>query len=198
MEKMSENGFTLKKCMLCAEEWTRFDQFRFKKEGGIDVNANHAINEQKELNGDKQADNKIPEALVYFDLPATKGATYASKKMEEERMKQTGSYDCMVCAFICAAFEPRHIVKRIEKWVKDDEKKALREMVQNAIPTRLHCGKLTEKIGGNIMGEIDGSSDGFHYELFARALPKVMEETVVEWICEATNRFILVLIEVVQ
>merc|ERR1711871_336399 len=104
---------------------------------------------------------------------------FASKKMEEDRMNSLDPMTAWSVHSYALLANLDAIVKRLSKWVEDDEKKVLREMLNNAVPSRLKCGSVSSTSVEILWGDANWkASKGFHYELHARSLPRDMEDVI--------------------
>ena len=167
---MEENGFSLHEMhALCAEEWGRFDRYRFQKEGMVED-----MVENDDM-GSVGREN-LPKALAMFDLPAAKGASIASKKMEEERMKQLDPMTAWSVRSYALLMTLDSICKRLGRWKEEDEKKMLREQRRRLIPRQLNVETVQQSHAEIIWGAKGWhGGDGYSYELNVRSLPAEVE-----------------------
>merc|ERR1711991_1062115 len=98
---------------LCAEEWGRFDRYKFQKDGVIESMVD---NDDRESAGKEN----LPKALAMFDLPASMGASIVSKKIEEERMKLLDPMTAWSVRSYALLMTLDIICKRIGRWKDED------------------------------------------------------------------------------
>ena len=167
---MEENGFSLHEMhALCAEEWGRFDRYKFQKDGIIESMVD---NDDRESAGREN----LPKALAMFDLPASMGASIVSKKIEEERMKLLDPMTAWSVRSYALLMTLDIICKRIGRWKDEDEKKMLREQVKRLVPRHLTFEMIQQTQAEVSWGEKGWyGGTGYSYELNVRSVPTEVE-----------------------
>jgi hypothetical protein len=169
-KSLAADGFSISEMhSLCAEEWARFDRYRFLKSGEIDV-------QEAKIEHHHEGSENLPQALTLFDLPADKGAAVACKRMEEDRMNQLDPMTAWSVRSYAMLMTLDSVYSRMKRWKEEDEKKMLKEQRNRLIPKKLIIKNILCHQAQVVWGE-EGwfSAPGYSYELFVRSLPKETE-----------------------